>query len=233
MPITQMTQLSRSCHTCCIDFSCHFLFALQKYVKVLMLTAWSEDQMQPGITYQPVGLGSQPHSLTSWIRTYNLEEDPWVICLHFHALEALFEGKSPPSVILPSNASIQIFKVRGYPLTVAMFSSPNKMNSNSLLMSNVVAHLLSCVWFFATPWTAAHQTPLPFTISWSLFKFMSIKSVMPSNPLILCHLLLLLLILSLYSNLPDGLHMSIFNSWWVQIKSLTRPRHHVRLLCLS
>ena len=33
---------------------------------------------------------------------------------------------------------------------------------------------------------------LPFTISWSLLKFMSIESVMPSNHLILCHLLLLL-----------------------------------------
>ena len=44
----------------------------------------------------------------------------------------------------------------------------------------------------ATPWTEAHQTALPFTISQSLFKFMSIESVMPSNRLILCHPLLLL-----------------------------------------
>ena len=49
-----------------------------------------------------------------------------------------------------------------------------------------------CVQLFATPWTAAHQAPLSFTISQSLFKFMSIESVMPSNHLILCHLLLLL-----------------------------------------
>ena len=88
-----------------------FLFAFPKYVKALMLTVWSGDQVQPGITYQPVRLGPQPHSLTSWIRTCILEEDTWVICLHLLALEALFEGKSPPSVILPSNASIQIFKV--------------------------------------------------------------------------------------------------------------------------
>ena len=44
----------------------------------------------------------------------------------------------------------------------------------------------------ATPWTAAHQASLSFTISWSLVKLMSIKSVMPSNRLILCHPLLLL-----------------------------------------
>ena len=43
----------------------------------------------------------------------------------------------------------------------------------------------------ATPWTAALQTSLSITNSWSLIKLMSIESVMPSNHLILCHLLLL------------------------------------------
>ena len=43
-----------------------------------------------------------------------------------------------------------------------------------------------------TPWTAAHQASLSITISWSLLYLMSIKSVMPSNHLILCPLLLLL-----------------------------------------
>ena len=52
--------------------------------------------------------------------------------------------------------------------------------------------LLSPVWLFATPWTAAHQASLSITNSWSLFKLMSIESVMPSNHLILCHPLLLL-----------------------------------------
>ena len=50
----------------------------------------------------------------------------------------------------------------------------------------------SCVWLFAAPWTAARQASLSITNSWSLLKLMSIKSVMPSNHLILCHLLLLL-----------------------------------------
>ena len=45
---------------------------------------------------------------------------------------------------------------------------------------------------FATPWTAARQASLSITNSWSLLKFISIESVMPSNHLILCHLLLLL-----------------------------------------
>ena len=47
-------------------------------------------------------------------------------------------------------------------------------------------------WYFVTSWTAAHQTSLSFTISMSLLKLMSIESMMPSNYLILCHLLLLL-----------------------------------------
>ena len=44
----------------------------------------------------------------------------------------------------------------------------------------------------ATPWTAAHQASLSITNSQSLLKLVSIKLVMPSNHLILCHPLLLL-----------------------------------------
>ena len=52
---------------------------------------------------------------------------------------------------------------------------------------------LSHAWLFATPWTVAHQVSLSFTISWSLLKLMTMELVMPSNHLILCHPLLLLL----------------------------------------
>ena len=51
---------------------------------------------------------------------------------------------------------------------------------------------LSYVWFFVTPCAAAWQISLSFTISQSLFKLMSIESVMLPNHLILCHPLLLL-----------------------------------------
>ena len=54
-----------------------------------------------------------------------------------------------------------------------------------------VVQLLSHVRLFTTPWTAARQASLSFTISHSLLKFMSIELVMPSNHLILCHPLLL------------------------------------------
>ena len=58
--------------------------------------------------------------------------------------------------------------------------------------SSVVVQSLSCVQLYATPWTAAHQASLPFTISHSLLKLMSIELVMPLNHLILCGPLLLL-----------------------------------------
>ena len=51
---------------------------------------------------------------------------------------------------------------------------------------------LSHVRLFATPWIAAHQASLSITNSRSLLTLMSIESVMPSNHLILCHLLRLL-----------------------------------------
>ena len=55
----------------------------------------------------------------------------------------------------------------------------------------VVVQLLSCVWLFMTLWTAACQACLSFTISQSFLKLTSTESVMPSNYLALCHLLLL------------------------------------------
>ena len=55
----------------------------------------------------------------------------------------------------------------------------------------VVVESLSHVQLFATLWTAARQASLSFTISWSLFKLMSIELVSPSSHLIFCHPLLL------------------------------------------
>ena len=60
----------------------------------------------------------------------------------------------------------------------------------SISVSSV--QLLSCIWLFLTPWTAACQASLSLTKSRSLLKLMSIESVMPSNHLILCRPLLLL-----------------------------------------
>ena len=56
----------------------------------------------------------------------------------------------------------------------------------------VVVQSPSHVRLFRIPWTTMLQFSLSLTVSWSLPKFMSIESVMPSNHLILCHPLLLL-----------------------------------------
>ena len=61
-----------------------------------------------------------------------------------------------------------------------------------LFSVSVSVQSLSCVWLFATLWTAAFQSSLSITNSWSPPKPMSIESVMTSNHLILCCPLLLL-----------------------------------------
>jgi len=63
--------------------------------------------------------------------------------------------------------------------------------SNAFLVGIVVVYSLNRVQLFATPWTAAHQASLSFTIFKSLLNFKSIKLLMPSNHLILCCPLLL------------------------------------------
>ena len=50
---------------------------------------------------------------------------------------------------------------------------------------------LSHVQLFATPWTAAHQASLSFTVSQNLLKLTYIESVTPSNQFVLCHPLFL------------------------------------------
>ena len=67
---------------------------------------------------------------------------------------------------------------------------PSVPHIEIILISSV--QLLSHVRLFVTPWTAARQPSLSITNSGSLLKLMSIKSVMPSNHLIVCHPLLLL-----------------------------------------
>ena len=62
----------------------------------------------------------------------------------------------------------------------------------SLHASCCFVQSLNHVWLFVTPWTAAYQAYLSFTISLSLLTFMSVESVIPFSLLILCLILLLL-----------------------------------------
>ena len=59
------------------------------------------------------------------------------------------------------------------------------MACGEAVWSLVVVQSLSHVPLFVTPWTAAHQRPLPFTVSQSSLKLMCMESVMSSNHLIL------------------------------------------------
>ena len=63
---------------------------------------------------------------------------------------------------------------------------------NEIYMHIISVQLYSCVWLFATSWTAIHQASLSITNFRSLLKLMSIESVMSSNQLIHCCPLFLL-----------------------------------------
>ena len=65
------------------------------------------------------------------------------------------------------------------------------MGKNTFQDHHLLFNSLTGVWLFVTPWTAAGQASLSFTISWSSLKLMSIESVIASNHLILCHPFLL------------------------------------------
>ena len=94
--------------------------------------------------------------------------------------------RCPPPVDLP-NPGIEITSLMSPALAGRFFITSTTWEAKS----RAVVQLLSHVQLFMTPWTAAHQASLSFTISWSLFRLTSIESVMPSNYLILCYPLLL------------------------------------------
>ena len=74
--------------------------------------------------------------------------------------------------------------------------------SNTVVI--VIVQSFGPVQLFMTPWTAACQVSLSFTISWNWLTLMSIESVMPSNHLILCCPLLLLLLIFPSISLQSG-----------------------------
>ena len=77
---------------------------------------------------------------------------------------------------------------------------------------------------FATPWTAARHVSLSIINSWSLLKLMSIGSVMPSNHLILC--LLLLLPPSIFPSIRVFSNESVLHIRWPKYWSFSLPISH-------
>ena len=82
-----------------------------------------------------------------------------------------------------------------------------------------------------TPWTAARQASLSFTISGSLLKLMSIESMMPSNYLILCHPLLLPLIFPSIRVFPKESTLCIrWKKYWSFNFSISPSNEHSELI---
>ena len=92
-------------------------------------------------------------------------------------------------------------------------NSPETEINNKRVVVALAVQLLNHVQFFSIPWTAALEAPLSFTISWSLLKLMSIELVMPSNHLIFCLPLLLLLSILLASE-KRGDSLAFWTFFW-------------------
>ena len=93
----------------------------------------------------------------------------------------------------------------------------NHAGTNATASSSVQS--LSPVQLFATPWTAARQVSLSITNSQSLFKLMSIESVMPSNHLILCRPVLLLP--SIFPSIRVFSNESVLHIRWPKFQSFS------------
>ena len=82
-------------------------------------------------------------------------------------------------------------------LSLVIFSTcRSESKAQGVIVTRLLFNFTVVSRLFATPWTAPCQASLSFIVSWSLIKFMSIESVMPSHHLILCCPLLLLLSIS-------------------------------------
>ena len=91
---------------------------------------------------------------------------------------------------------LNLFQWNGFITSVkCVYSFLKRLWKNLNELFGRSAQLLSRVWLFATPLTAACQASLSITNSWSLLQLMPIELVMPSNHLILCRPCLLLLLI--------------------------------------
>ena len=97
-----------------------------------------------------------------------------------------------------------------------MFELAIRHYVQNVLKTYAAVQSLSPVQLFATPWTAARQAFLSFTLSQSLSELTSIELVMPSNHLVRCRPLLLLPSISTSIRVADY----IFQRW---------PQQHIPL----
>ena len=121
---------------------------------------------------------------------------PWTRIQEWVAIS--FSWDLPDPGIKPTSLHLLNWRADSLPLQHLGSHRPPKFILDFLIQGTIEiilissVQLLSHVRLFVTPWTAAHHPSLSITNSGSLLKLMSIKSVMPSNHLIVCHPLLLL-----------------------------------------
>ena len=87
---------------------------------------------------------------------------------------------------LASSALLPLPNVPGVPFSISFCSQDFSHSLSLLVISSFHCCLVAWSCLFVTSWAAAHQASQFFTVSWSLFKLMFLKSVMPSNHLVLC-----------------------------------------------
>ena len=122
----------------------------------------------------------------------------WPHCGSFHLLitrgpfqQCLLARLSWFGHFLPSSPTLYNRPALHYQADSLLSEPPRKPQMNKSCL-DCICYCRSVVSDSVTPWTAALQASLSFTISRSLLKFRSIESAIPSNHLILCHPLLLL-----------------------------------------
>ena len=150
-----------------------------------------------------------------------------------NSLYVIAEKEKKQGIVLASFSSKQLVisssrACTGFPTFISI-SWPNFAN---LPPFNVV---LSHVWLFVTPWTAAHQASLSITNSCSWLNLMSTESVMPSNHLILCHLLLflpsILPSIRVFSN--ESAHCIRWSEYWIVSFSISPYNKYTGLISLK
>ena len=122
------------------------------------------------------------HLVMSWLQS------PSAVILELKKIKSVTVFFDSPSIcheVMGPDAMILVF----WMLT---FKPTFSLSSFTFISSVQFSSVTHWVWLFVTPWIAACQAPLSITNSQSPLKPMPIKSVMPSNHLILCHPLLLL-----------------------------------------
>ena len=109
----------------------------------------------------------------------------------------------------------QIFSLSSFTFIMRFMSS----SLLSAIVVVIVVQLPSCVQLFENSWAAAHQASLSLINFWSLPKFTSISSVMPSKHLILWHPLLLLP--SIFPSIRDFSIESAIHIRWTEYWSFS------------